>query len=82
MLSAIEKLKLIHNKMVEVFKTNVQERKAPILLAALSNAFPGCRINFDLEDCDRVLRIEGTDFCNEAIISMLNAHNCICEILE
>jgi predicted RNA binding protein with dsRBD fold (UPF0201 family) len=45
--------------MVEVFKTNVRHKKAAKeVLRALGQAFPHCKANFDLEDCDHVLRIE------------------------
>ena len=46
--------------MVEVFKTNVQKKtQSKMLLRILSEAFPSFKINFDLSDCDKVLRVEG-----------------------
>jgi hypothetical protein len=46
--------------MVEVFKTNVQKKtQRKMLLSILSKAFPSFKINLDLSDCDRVLRVEG-----------------------
>ena len=46
--------------MVEVFKTNVQKKaQSKMLLCILSEAFPSFKINFDLSDCDKVLRVEG-----------------------
>ena len=68
--------------MVEVFKTDVGTGKAAILLTALFHAFPQCRISFDLEDCDRILRLEGDNICSESVIRMLAAHDCSCEALE
>lgn len=45
--------------MVEVFKTNVQNtRQADLLLMKLRERFTGWRVNFDLADHDRILRIE------------------------
>jgi hypothetical protein len=45
--------------MVEVFKTNIErERTAARIKLELLEQFPDCKINFDLEDCDRILRIE------------------------
>jgi len=79
---AIMGLKTKNKKMVEIFKTDVEKGKEAILLAALANIFPHCRINFDLEDCDRVLRVEGRDICCDTIISLLNTHDCYCAILE
>ena len=45
--------------MVEVFKTNIQrKRTAAKIKMELLLLFPDCKINFDLDDCDRILRIE------------------------
>jgi len=46
--------------MVEVFKTDVQKKaQSKMLLCVLSEVFPSFKINFDLSDCDKVLRVEG-----------------------
>lgn len=59
---------------IEVFKTNVKSRVAAEKLAArLKQLFPDSRVNFDLDDCDRVLRIEGINICCEKTISLLKA---------
>jgi hypothetical protein len=43
---------------VEVFKTNVDnEYSAKLIIQKLKKILPQAAINFDLEDCDRVLRI-------------------------
>lgn len=45
--------------MVEIFKTNVEEtEKAVQITEILRKRFPTCRFNFDLSDCDRILRAE------------------------
>lgn len=45
--------------MVEIFKTNVNDRhEAEKLIGKLAIAFPAYASNFDLEDCDRILRVE------------------------
>ncbi len=45
---------------VEVFKTNVQHvKEARKLLAVLQAHFPDCSFNFDLEDCNKILRAQG-----------------------
>jgi hypothetical protein len=47
---------------VEILRTNVHsEADATILVQLLQSKFPGCEINFDLEDCDRILRIAGAN---------------------
>jgi len=44
--------------MIEVFKTDVVNSfDAYRILRLLHTAFPGYSANFDLEDCDRILRI-------------------------
>ncbi|WP_018611801.1 hypothetical protein [Segetibacter koreensis] len=69
--------------MVEVFKTNIQQQKqAEILVGVLSNYFPLTRINFDLEDCDKVLRVEGKIVLPERIMEILNSEGFYCTILE
>lgn len=69
--------------MLEVFKTNVQKAdKANELLWILEQNFPGNRINFDLDDCDKVLRIEGKDFCSQKIISLVTDNGYACMLLE
>ena len=69
--------------MVEVFKTNVQRQKqAQMLLVALEKRFPLCRINFDLDDCDNILRVEGDDIRHQKIIELVNENGYQCEILE
>jgi hypothetical protein len=46
---------------VTVFKTNVsQMADALTVIELLTQQLPQCRINFDLDDCDRILRIEST----------------------
>lgn len=45
--------------MVEVFKTNVDHaEEAQLLCRELRQTFPGYEVNFDLDDCDRVLRVK------------------------
>src|SRR5262245_40836651 len=48
--------------MVEVFSTNVCERQiADLLVIQIEQAFRNYLANFDLDDCDRVLRIKSKD---------------------
>ena len=48
--------------MVEVFKTNISTKKmAKQVIIFLKELFPVAKINFDLEDCDKILRIETVD---------------------
>jgi len=71
-------------KVVQVFRTNVPDEKAAqTILLFLKQYFSHCRINFDLEDCDRVLRIENRQQpIEEAMIQQLVArHGYHCEPL-
>lgn len=70
-------------KMVEVFKTNVAEAEhAERMVSLLQQHFPGGRITFDLEDCDKILRIENTHIPVENIISLLHENQYECSILQ
>lgn len=45
--------------MVKVYKTNVNEHsRAKLIMEAIRNTLPGSDPSFDLEDCDKVLRVE------------------------
>ena len=69
--------------MVEVFKTNVQKKaQSKMLLCMLSEVFPSFKINFDLSDCDKVLRVEGDNMEALRIIMLINEYGFKCEILD
>jgi len=69
--------------MVEVFKTNVQEQcQADELVSVLLRHFPDCRINFDLEDCDKVLRVEGKGLITVKLMTLIQENGFSCKELE
>lgn len=69
--------------MVEVFKTNVSKvKQAKALVQQLAAVLPACKINFDLTDCDKILRVEGEHFLPCKIIELLQAYNVECMALE
>jgi len=69
--------------MIEVFKTNVETAgDANNIVQLLLQRFPGSRINFDLLDCDKILRVEGKNFCSETIILLMKEKGFHCSILE
>lgn len=71
-----------HTTLVEVFKTDVHEACASqLIVQKLCAVFPASSVNFDLEDCDRILRIEAASICNHTIIAQLNALGYFCEVL-
>jgi len=69
--------------MVEVFKTNVRStRKAKLIIQKLAEEFPNHKINFDLSDCDKILRLQGNNILERKIISIVTSLNYNCEILQ
>ncbi len=69
--------------MIEVFKTSVREHtSAQKIMNVLQKHFPGSKINFDLGDCDNVLRMEGENLLPCSIIKLLQSHGFICETLD
>jgi hypothetical protein len=69
---------------IEVFKTNAKRKKdAARLVSFLKTKFPSYKISLDLEDCDKVLRVEaslgGVDA--EVIIALIEENNFSCQPL-
>lgn len=61
--------------MVEVLKTNVQELDyANAIIQILLEHFPNYKINFDLENCDKILRLEATS-ANAALVVKIAINN-------
>lgn len=70
--------------MVEVFKTNVNDyRHAKRLVVIICESFPGYVANFDLEDCDRILRVKYHDgiVASGLIIELMRREGYFVEIL-
>jgi hypothetical protein len=70
--------------MIEVFKTDVNEKEhARMLLDRIHRAFRHCRANFDLEDCDKILRVKGITGEEETwqIVSLVRSYGWHVEIL-
>lgn len=69
--------------MVEVFITNVESsEKAKDVIQEFEIEFPEYEVNFDLEDRDKILRIESGNINTEKIVEILNRKNVECKILE
>jgi hypothetical protein len=65
--------------MISVFKTSVKHKKDTILIKKL---FENLRIDFDLEDCDKILRVEGNSYTANEIIQKIGLLGFRCEELE
>ncbi len=69
--------------MVEVFKTNVTEQlHAAALLTLLSQHLPGHQVNFDLNDCDNILRVKGGNVPVAKIIELVSSNGFECTLLD
>ena len=69
--------------MIEVFKTNVQHvEQSEGLISKLQQQFQGLKTCFDLEDYDKILRVEGAPISVEGIILLLHTEGYECAILS
>ena len=71
--------------MVEVFKTNVKDKDvANRILREIHQAFVGYKANFDLEDCDNILRVKSItgEIQPAFFICFLKEIGCNAEILQ
>ena len=69
--------------MIEVFKTDIQHTaQAMRMIALLLSHFPDSRINVDLNDCDKVLRIEGCNFQPAKVVNLVKENGFMCSVLE
>lgn len=69
--------------MVEVSKTDISKKKvARTLVRSLSIQFPDYKINIDLADCDKVLRVESEYlFDADPIVGFVQRQNIKIELL-
>lgn len=70
--------------MVEIFKTNVEsDDQANLLIEQINRIFTGYQANFDLEDCDRILRISYSEgsIQSDCLIRLLHDFGFCAEIL-
>ncbi|HEV7230730.1 MAG TPA: hypothetical protein VGO45_05345 [Bacteroidia bacterium] len=71
--------------MIEVFRTNVKKKaEAKRVLKHLSDQFPSASLSLDLEDCEKILRMErqGQGFDAQEVIETIRQQGFECEILE
>ncbi len=69
--------------MVHIFKTSVKNKtQIKILKPHLDLNFKDIKWNFDLEDCDKILRIESKKNVCQKIICLLNYYHFDCIELE
>jgi hypothetical protein len=69
--------------MIYVFKTVVKTKKqVKKLKPHINKIVPSEKWNFDLEDCDKILRIDCEENIVLKIVELLNIHKFNCEELE
>jgi hypothetical protein len=69
--------------MVAVFRTNVACDSQAHWLSAQLRQIPNLhRITFDLDDCDKILRIEGNPIPADGIIALLSGAGFLCTPLQ
>jgi len=69
--------------MVEIFKTNVHDiTHAEQVIGLLNRHFPAFMINFDLHDCDKILRVKGESIPVNEIVDIVSANGFHCSLLD
>ena len=69
--------------MIYVFKISVKTKmQAKKLKPHIDKILPKAKWNFDLDDCDKVLRVDSEENVILPIINVLKNHNFECEELE
>ena len=71
--------------MIEVFKTNIKTRReALVVITKLKGMLPHSLINIDLQDCDKVLRIDpnGQIVNENQVMELVRKFNFRCEVLD
>jgi len=69
--------------MIYVFKTSVRTKnQVEKLKPHINGILPNEKWNFDLQDCDKILRIDGDENIVLKITDLLSIHKFHCEELE
>lgn len=69
--------------MVEIFKTNIRRKGiSEEVIRILRERFPNYRVNFDLEDRDKILRVEAEYLKPSEIMRALRNAGVACEIIR
>lgn len=69
--------------MILVFKTSVKTKmQVKKLKPHIDKILPNQKWNFDLEDCDKILRIDSEEKIGLQVTDLLNIHNYTCEELD
>jgi hypothetical protein len=62
--------------MTEIFRTNILSNEdALIIKHKILRVFPGYAVNFDLDDCDHVLRVKGPNIVDATSVMLIVREN-------
>ena len=67
---------------IYVFKTSLNKRNVKFVKPVLDESFPDAKWNFDLEDCDRVLRIESNEDISDWVCKSIGELGFLCSELQ
>jgi hypothetical protein len=68
--------------MILVFKTSVSTfSEVETLKPQLDKYFPNAKWNFDLQDCDNILRLDNLKEISDVVINLLKENSFECEVL-
>lgn len=69
--------------MIAIFKTSVPNKKSVQKIKPLLNeVLPSSKWNFDLKDCDHILRVESTEITTTKVIEALKSRGFECIELD
>jgi hypothetical protein len=69
--------------MIYVFKTSIKTKnEVKKLKPHIEEILPNAKWNLDLQDCDKILRIDSEENIVSKIIDLLTTHQFYCEELE
>ena len=69
--------------MIYVFKTSVKTKtQVKKLKPHIDKLLPNVKWNFDLDDCDKILRIDSEENIVDKMTDLLNIHRFYCEVLK
>ncbi|MEO8239745.1 MAG: hypothetical protein ABI576_16700 [Flavobacterium sp.] len=67
---------------IEIYKTDIRTKEeASFITALLQFVISDCIMNFDLEDCDNILRIETNRDIKEMVYGVFNKQGFYCQQL-
>ena len=68
---------------IEIFKTSIKTKKdAATVIKLIKKILPVAKVNFDLEDCDKILRIEAKEIQVQPILNLMMDVGFTCILLD